>query len=248
MMEALVLSIGTTHPRNIAGIGLDLRLAADLDVNIATVVTAVSAQDERGLHAIETLSPEIVRSQRESLRRIKVGAVRVGALTSPRNVRIVAEYVRALGVPAVVDPVIAATHGGTFADDETVDAIRSALASLPNVILTPNLAEACRLLGLNAVEREKMGDAARALREFGARAVLLKGGHLEGDPLDILADERGMTSFCEPRIAGTMRGTGCALAFAIAAALARGYELREAVPRARAFVRARIAACVAASA
>jgi hydroxymethylpyrimidine/phosphomethylpyrimidine kinase len=240
MSAPAVLSIGTTHPWNTAGVGLDLLLARELGVRVFTVVTAVSAQDEGGIHALETIDAATIRAQLAAISMTELRAVRAGALTSAENVHLIADYVRRAALPAVVDPVAAATRGGSFADDATMNAIRTQLATLPNVILTPNLAEAARLLGTAPAARESLADTARTLQRLGARAVLLKGGHLSGDPADALATAGGIEIFRESRLPGEMRGTGCTLAIAIASRLAHGADLRDAVVAARAFVRERI--------
>ncbi len=236
-----VLSIGTTHPWNVAGVGLDLRVGTELGVRVLTVVMAVSAQDARGLHALETLPLPIVRAQYDALPLAEVHAVRIGALSSPEHVREVAAMLRELcDVPAVVDPVLRATRGGTFADAATVDAIRHELAGLPNVILTPNVPEAEALLGGRIVERGAAGDAAGTLQRLGSRAVLVTGGHLEGDPVDALATRDGVELFSGARLPHDMRGSGCVLAMALAVELGGGSDLRAGVQHARAFVRAKI--------
>ncbi|HEY5340580.1 MAG TPA: bifunctional hydroxymethylpyrimidine kinase/phosphomethylpyrimidine kinase, partial [Candidatus Aquilonibacter sp.] len=141
------------------------------------------------------------------------------------------------------DPVIAATRSGRLADDATVEALSSSLLALPHAVITPNVAEASLLLGRH-VDRAGMIEAAEALRTRGARAVLLKGGHLDGSPLDILSTADGVERFEGERIAGDMRGTGCVLAMALACALARGDALRDAAMFARGFVREKIAHAV----
>jgi hydroxymethylpyrimidine/phosphomethylpyrimidine kinase len=134
-----------------------------------------------------------------------------------------------------------ATRGGSFADAATVAALRDEVAALPNVILTPNLAEASALLECGAIDRAAIGRAASELQRLGSRAVLLKGGHLDDDPVDALATRDGVELFGDSRIAGDLRGTGCILAMALACAVARGEPLSDAVRAARAFVRGKIA-------
>lgn len=239
-VSGVVASIGTTHPWNVAGLGLDLLVAREFDVRPLTVVAAVSAQDERGLHALEAVSPNMLDAQLAALPMTEVNAFRVGALCGASVVERVAEFLAAhANVPAVVDPVLGATLGGAFLDDAAFAALRDRLATLPSVILTPNLDESSRLLGA-PITRASQADAAQALRARGARAVLLKGGHLEGDPVDVLVDESGIQTYCDARLSADMRGTGCALAMAIACELASGNTLREAVTTARAFVRTAI--------
>jgi hydroxymethylpyrimidine/phosphomethylpyrimidine kinase len=236
-----VLSIGTTHPWNVAGTGLDLRVGAELGVRVLTVLTAVSAQDAGGVHMLTTLTANDVRSQLDAIPLDEIAAVRVGALTSPENVQAVAAALkRVYDVPVVVDPVISTTRGGQLAGDATIAALRSTIVPLPNVVLTPNIDEASRLLGGRAIDRDGVAEAARELQKLGARAVLLKGGHLGGDPVDTLATAEQIELFSAPRILADMRGTGCVLAMALACELADGHDLRSAVQHARIFVRKKI--------
>ena len=237
----LVLSIGTTHPWNIAGLGLDLRVGAELGVTVATVVAGVSAQDEGGVRAIHAIPAETIRAQFNAVPSHAIAAIRVGALPSVEAVVQVAELLEGVSrVPAIVDPVIAASSGGVLAGGAAVDAIRTRLATLPNVILTPNLAEAAELLGLADLPIDSVPDAAIALRRRGAKAVLLKGGHLQGEPIDTLASEEGIASFAGHRLPNDMSGTGCVLAMALACNLAFGKSLIEGVENARHFVRRKI--------
>jgi hydroxymethylpyrimidine/phosphomethylpyrimidine kinase len=235
---SVVLSIGTVHPWNIAGSGLDLRIGEQLGSRVLTVVAAVSAQDASGVHALHAVPAAIVEAQLAAIPWSDVDAIRVGALGSREAVNLVAGACSRAAVPAVVDPVISASRGGTLSDEATVEAMRAFLA-MPNAIVTPNLDEAQVFLGA-PVDREQIAGAAQRLRA-GCRAVLLKGGHLTGDPVDALATGDRVTLFTEPRVAGTMRGTGCVLAMALACALARGDDLHDAVRFARFFVRGQIA-------
>ncbi|HTU82638.1 MAG TPA: bifunctional hydroxymethylpyrimidine kinase/phosphomethylpyrimidine kinase [Candidatus Acidoferrales bacterium] len=241
-MKPIVVSVGTTHPWNVAGVGRDLVVGCDLDVRVFTAVAAVSAQDGSGVRALDAVPPSGFREQLATLPWETAGALRVGALPALEHVRAVAAVVRARpDLPAVVDPVFRATRGGALTDDAARYAVRDELATLPSVVLTPNLDEAAAMLGIEPIEREAIGDAALALQRLGAGAVLLKGGHLDGDPVDALATGGGVEIFSEPRIAGEMRGIGCTLAMALACELAAGRALPHAVRAARAYVRAQIA-------
>ena len=124
MGEVAVLSIGTTHPWNIAGVGLDLRVGAQLGVRVFTVLAAISAQDAHGVRALEPLSPATVQAQLEAVPWELVTAVRVGALGSPAAVHAVAMALAARDLPVVVDPVVFATGGGALAGEGTLQAIR----------------------------------------------------------------------------------------------------------------------------
>lgn len=241
MSAVLVASIGTTHPWNIAGVGLDARIGSEYGVRVVTAVAAVSAQDAHGMSALHAIPGTTLRAQLRALPWEHIDAIRVGALASQECVREVAAALRAVeNTPAVVDPVMRASLGGTFASDDVVDEIRRSLATLPSVILTPNLIEAARLLDRTEIAREALGAAARDLRAFGTRAVLVKGGHLAGEPADALAYDHGTEIFRESRLAGDMRGSGCTLAMSLACELARGKPLVDAVAAARAFVRSKI--------
>jgi hydroxymethylpyrimidine/phosphomethylpyrimidine kinase len=234
-----VLSVGTTHPWNIAGVGLDIRIGTELGIGVFTVVCAVSAQDARGVHALEILAPPTIEAQLQAIPWEGVRAVRVGALGAPEVVSLLASALARRNVPVVVDPVSAASDGGAIVGEGTLRLIGETLATMPQTILTPNLAEASALLG-RQIGRDDLATAAVELRKRGARAVLLKGGHLTGEPTDVLADGDGVEVFAAERVAADMRGTGCTLAMALACALARGDELRDAVRFARGFVREKL--------
>lgn len=242
MSEAVVASIGTTHPWNIAGLGLDQQVAAGYGVRVLTVVTGVTAQDATGLHAAYALPGAIVRAQFEALPMDEVDVFRVGALIGKPNVELVASFLgKYPKTVAVVDPVFGATLGGAFLDPAAFAAFRDRIATLASVVLTPNLDEAERLLGRTGLERDDLGDAAMELRARGLRAVLVKGGHLDGDPVDALATAHGVDLYRDERVSGAMRGGGCVLAMALACELARGLPLLDAVQSARTYVRTRIA-------
>jgi hydroxymethylpyrimidine/phosphomethylpyrimidine kinase len=238
----IVLSIGTTHPWNVAGVGRDLVVGSAWNARVFTVIAAVSAQNAGGLTALAPIPVSVVRSQLSALPWDAAGAVRVGALVTVDNVRAVSAALRARpALLAVVDPVFSASRGGELADPATRYAIRDELATLPNVILTPNLDEAAALLGSHPIHREAIGDAAISLQLRGARAVLVKGGHVDGDPVDALATSNGVELFTASRIAGAMHGTGCTLAMALACELANGTPLIDAVAAAREYVRTQLA-------
>lgn len=240
-MTAIVLSIGTTHPWNVAGVGRDIIVGADLGVRVFTVTAAVSAQGARGVIELHAVPPDVLRAQLDVLPWEAASAVRVGALPTVASVRAVVRALRERTQPTVVDPVFAASRGGALSDDTARYALRDELAVLPNVVLTPNLAEAELLLGSGPIDRDSIGVAATALAARGGLAVLVKGGHLGGDPVDALATADGLELFSEPRIAGEMHGTGCTLAMALACELAGGTPLAHAVRAARAYTRAQIA-------
>lgn len=241
-MTAIVLSIGTSHPWNVAGIGRDIVVGADLGVRVFSAIAAVSAQNGSGVTALHPVPAQALAAQIAVLPWEAAGAVRIGALPTLAAVRVVTERLRSHpSIPAVVDPVFEASHGGALVDSPARYGVRDELATMANAVLTPNLQEAAFLLGTPSIEREGIAQAATMLRERGASAVLLKGGHLEGEPADALATSDGLEIFSEPRIGGSMHGTGCTLAMALACELANGRPIAHAVRAARAYVRAQLA-------
>jgi hydroxymethylpyrimidine kinase/phosphomethylpyrimidine kinase len=242
-MSNLVASIGTTHPWNIAGVGLDARVCAEYGVDHAMAVVAVSAQDEHGLHELHVVPAEAVGAQLQSLPD-EVAAYRIGALVSSKTVHVVARFLRERSdrVPVVVDPVMTVSLGGALQSDPELPAtLREELLTLP-VILTPNVPETERLLETRVARVEDLRAAAKAFVERGARAAYVKGGHLLGDPIDVLVSGSTEQTFSGARLDGSMRGSGCTLAASLAAELALGHDLPGAAAAARAYVRTKIAA------
>jgi hydroxymethylpyrimidine/phosphomethylpyrimidine kinase len=236
--------VGTTHPLGFAGLTLSLALAPRLGVRAAAIVTAVSAQGLTPGAAIPRAAVDdaLIAAQFQAVDEIAPAAFHVGALVEPGAVRAVARGLAGQRVPIVLDPVIAASDGRRLADDATVAAVCAEL--MAGAFVTPNLDEAELLLGIPVRDEAAMRAAGVALRErFGARAVLVKGGHLAGENalLDVLVSDAGIRTFAGARRPGSMRGTGDALATALAAQLAHGVALEVAVERARATVAGLIA-------
>ena len=169
----IVLSIGTSHPWNVAGVGRDLIVATRLNRRVFTAIAAVSAQDARGVRALHAVPADAFRAQLSTLPWDAAGAVRVGALATVENVRAVAAALRARpSLDAVVDPVFAASRGGPLADPAARTALAEELARLPNVILTPNLDEAAavarRASDRSRRDRRRRGRASSARCAGGA--------------------------------------------------------------------------------
>jgi hydroxymethylpyrimidine/phosphomethylpyrimidine kinase len=205
-------------------------------------IAAVSAQDAQGLHALHVVPPDALRAQLQCLPD-EVAAFRIGALVSSQSVRIVAAYLceRAHRVPVVIDPVLSVTLGGEMrASDDLVETLRDELLVLP-LIVTPNLDEAAAFFGQDVRDLPAMRAAAQAFVARGVRAALIKGGHLDGHPADVLATGDGVQTYTGGRLNGAMRGSGCTLAAALACELALGRDVRSATASARAYVRAKIA-------
>ncbi len=229
-----------------AGIQADLKTFSARGCFGMTAITAVTAQNPVGVRAIHAIPPAMLRAQIDAVvEDIGVDAVKIGMLHGPEIVAVVADAARRHRLPNVVlDPVMVATSGDRLMTEETVDALVRELFPLAQVI-TPNLDEAALLLGYPICGSQALEAAARALLTLGARAVLLKGGHLKGDVVaDVLIDSGGAVTRLEsPRIATpNSHGTGCTLSSAIAAQLAMGFSLPMAVDRARAYILEAIAA------
>lgn len=238
---ARVLSIAGSDSGGGAGIQADLKTFAALGCFGMTAITAITAQNTCGVRAIHGVPPEMLRDQMDAvLDDIGVDAVKIGMLHSPDIVRTVAQAIDRHQMQRVVfDPVMVATSGAKLIDDLAIAVLVAEM--FPRVaLITPNLDEAALLVGRPLSSPQDMALAAAELIGRGARAVLLKGGHLAGDTvMDLLLEVSGEALWMQaPRIeSGNTHGTGCTLSSAIAAHLALGATLPDAVQQARAFVR-----------
>jgi hydroxymethylpyrimidine/phosphomethylpyrimidine kinase len=204
-------------------------------------ITALTAQNTMGVHGVVPVDPAFIAQQIEVvLADIGADALKTGMLHSAEVIdTVVASFARhALEVPLVVDPVMVAKGGHRLLLTEAETALRDRLLPMA-ALLTPNLPEAEVLVGFPVRVEADMKRAADKLLSFGAKAVLMKGGHLEGDRVvDLLVQRGGVDRFEDARIQSrSTHGTGCTLASAIAAGLAQKMSLRDAVARARAYVR-----------
>ncbi|MFT3815388.1 MAG: bifunctional hydroxymethylpyrimidine kinase/phosphomethylpyrimidine kinase [Acidovorax sp.] len=240
---ARVLSIAGSDSGGGAGIQADLKTFSALGCYGMTAITAITAQNTQGVRGIHGIPPEMLRAQIDAVvEDIGVDAVKIGMLAMPEVVRVVADAIRTHALPHVVlDPVMVATSGDRLIVPDTVAALVGELFPLAEVI-TPNLDEAALLLGHAIEGAEALDAAAQALLGLGARAAVLKGGHLPGDwVVDVLALRNGTGATLQrlesERIAThNGHGTGCTLSSAIAAHLALGHALPEAVRKARAYI------------
>ena len=242
---ASVLTIAGSDSGGGAGIQADLKTFAALGCYGTSAITALTAQNTVGVQGIHAVPAEFLKAQIQSvLDDIGVDAVKIGMLHAPGIVEVVAWAIDHYKLTNVVlDPVMVATSGDRLIASETVQVLVHEL--FPRVsVITPNLDEAALLLGRDIPNAEALDIAAQDLLAMGARAVLLKGGHLAGDEVvDLLADASGpLQRLASRRIASrNVHGTGCTLSSAIAAHLALGYGLGEAVSLARAFILGAIA-------
>jgi hydroxymethylpyrimidine/phosphomethylpyrimidine kinase len=241
-----VLSIAGSDSGGGAGIQADLKTFAALGCYGMTAITALTAQNTCGVRSIHGVPPQMLRDQIDAvIEDIGAHAVKIGMLHAPEIVRTVAEAIDRHALPNVVfDPVMVATSGAVLIEQAATDALVRELFPR-SALITPNLDEAGLLVGRPLRSTDDMAWAARQLREQGARAVLVKGGHLPGDAvIDLLLTADGEMHWMEgERIPSpNTHGTGCTLSSAIAAHLALGASLTEAVEGGRAFVRAALAA------
>ena len=239
-MQGRVLIIAGSDSGGGAGIQADIKAVTALDAFAATAITALTAQNTEGVHDVVGVDIAFVQQQmRVVLDDIGADCLKTGMLHSAEVIDAVCAVVRshADGVPLVVDPVMVAKGGASLLDGGAVGTLRDALLPLASLI-TPNIPEAETLLGASISSLDDMRDAARTLHAMGPAAVLIKGGHMTGNRLtDVLFDGTAFHSFETDRIDTVhTHGTGCTLASAIAAGIAQGLALPQAVGRAQAYV------------
>jgi hydroxymethylpyrimidine kinase/phosphomethylpyrimidine kinase len=240
----VALTIAGFDPSGGAGVIADLKTFTAFGCFATAAVTSLTFQNTAGVYGAATQSAETVRRQAlPVVEDFRVGGMKTGMLPTREIISEVARLLRETGLgetEPVIDPVVRSTSGYDLIDDDALDALKGELLPLARVV-TPNVPEAERLTGMKIGGEEDMGRAARLIRQMGARAVLVKGGHLTGDALDLLDDGGEVRLFRAPRLhTGSTHGTGCTLAAAIAACLARGLALAEAVEAAKRFVTAAI--------
>jgi hydroxymethylpyrimidine/phosphomethylpyrimidine kinase len=217
-----VLSIAGVDPSGGAGVLADIKAMSAMGAYGMGVVTALTAQNTRGVTGIELVSPEFVTRQIDAVfADIRVDAVKIGMVATADIAHAIADALKRHNARHVVlDPVMIAKSGDRLLAEDAVAAIRDELIPLAEIV-TPNLPEAAALLGEpEPADIAAMRTMSRDLLQFGSAAVLLKGGHLAGDATDVLADANGPREFTAPRIATkNTHGTGCTLSSAIAALL-----------------------------
>lgn len=236
-----VLIISALDPSGGAGLLMDLRAVSGAGAEGLAAVSALTVQGPRGVRAVHPVSDEILIAQIETLaQELTIGAVKIGALGSAANVKAVSAFLHSYPqVPVVLDPVIKPTHGVDLMPREALVELRRSLFELSTVI-TPNRHEAEELSGIEVKDAKSMRKAALTIMEMmgdGDHWVLVKGGHLPGNHakgvMDTLVGPGRDRSYRGKRRPGSFRGTGCALASAIAAGLAKGLDVPESVAKAR---------------
>lgn len=234
-MTPVALTIAGSDPSGGAGIQADLKTFHRLEAYGESVITLITVQNTVSLDRVEVLDPELVRQQLDAvLRDIPPGAAKTGALGNATIVRTIAAA--AFPCPLVVDPVLFSSKGTPLLDAEGRQALIDHL--LPRAfLLMPNLSEASDLAGFSVTDIPAMRRAAEALTQLGPKSVLVKGGHLLGEAVDILYSNGKFHEFAASRIVTTQtHGTGCTYSAAITAELAKGTPLPDAVARAKTFI------------
>jgi hydroxymethylpyrimidine/phosphomethylpyrimidine kinase len=239
-----VLTIAGSDSGGGAGIQADLKTFSALGCFGMSAITAITAQNTLGVTAVQDISLDVIEKQIDAVMLdIGVDAVKTGMLSSPDIVRLIEKCINKYQIKnLIVDPVLMATSGASLGGNETAAAIKELL--FPHaLIITPNLIEASILLGRQVTHHEQMYESTQELLKMGAKAVLLKGGHLEGEDklLDLLSIRQGSSvthhEFWHPKIKTIhTHGTGCTLASAIACGIAQGKTLHDAVKESIQFV------------
>ena len=238
MKPVRVLTIAGSDSGGGAGIQADLKTITVLGGFGMSVVTALTAQNTLGVHGIHEVPPEFVAAQFDAVATdIGVDAAKTGMLTSPEIIRVVAGKIRQYGIEKlVVDPVMVAKGEMALIREEAKRTLITELIPLA-FVLTPNISEAEVLSGIRIATISDMREAARIIRDLGAGYVVVKGGHLRGDPVDLLYDGREFREFVSPRIAtADTHGTGCTYSAAIATGLAFGRDVTGAVAEAKRYI------------
>lgn len=262
-MKPVVVTIAGFDPSGGAGIIADIRTIESFGCTAVAAITSITFQNADKYFGARDEPAESVRPQVEAIADgTEIAAVKIGMLPTVRVVSEVAQLIRELKLPApVVDPVMESTNGGKLMADDAFEMFVVELLPLARVV-TPNIPEAEKLAGMNIRDEEDMRQAAARIRELGARAVLVKGGHLDAQPprllqsrkkaagetpayrreaIDLIDDDGRVTAYRSEWInAPNVRGTGCMLSSAIAACLAKRMNLEESVRQARRVVNAKL--------
>lgn len=244
-MAAIALTIAGSDSGGGAGIQADLKAMSALGVFGASVITAVTAQNTQAVTAVHGVPLDVIAAQIDAvLSDLDVTAIKIGMLATPEIIHTVAQGLEAFKGPVVLDPVMIAKSGDALLAQEAVRTLREVMVPIATV-LTPNLPEAACLLDAKPAQSpDEMAAQGKALCALGAGAVLMKGGHGSGDVChDLLVDPSGVVAaFQAPRQnTRNTHGTGCTLSSSIAAGLARGLPLRDAIAQAHNYLQGAIA-------
>jgi hydroxymethylpyrimidine/phosphomethylpyrimidine kinase len=236
-MPAVALTIAGSDPSGGAGIQADLKTFHQFGVYGQAVVTLLTVQNTQSVYQVHMLAPALVADQIQAVvSDMPPGAVKTGALGSAEIAEAVAHWARSSAVPLIVDPVMLSKHGVALLSTGAQYVVKHHLLPLAAVV-APNIPEAELLTGRPIRTEDEMIAAARDMLDLGCKAVIVKGGHREGEPLDIFHDEAGVLRLPGRRVQTRhTHGTGCTFSAAITAAMALGANAREAARRAKGFV------------
>lgn len=233
----IALTIAASDSSCGAGIQVDLAVFREVGVYGVCAITNVTAQNSMGVHKVDKVPPKIIAAQIDAVTRdFAVAACKVGMLYSPRTVGIVSQRIARREIANVVlDPVMCAKNGEVLLTEPAIKRLKRWM--IPKVTLvTPNAHEAQALTGVEVRDRAAAREAAKVLVGMGAKCALVKGGHIEGEPIDVFYDGSDFTEFAGKRLDKNMHGTGCVLSAAITARLALGDEMRLAILFAKDYV------------
>lgn len=236
-MIKAAITIAASDSSSGAGIQVDLAVFREIGVYGLSAVTNITAQNSFGVHKINKVPLTIISAQIDaSMRDFDVCACKIGMLYSHQIVELVADRIKRREIPNVVlDPVMSAKRGEILLTEPAIKRMKRKLIPLVTVI-TPNTGEAEKLTGICIKDMESTREAAKVLVDMGAKCALIKGGHAQGEPIDVLFDGTDFYEFCGKRQDKNMHGTGCVMSSAIAARLAMGDEVPAAVEHAKDFI------------
>lgn len=244
-MTAVALTIAGSDSGGGAGIQADLKTFSALGIVGTSAITALTAQNTQGVRAIDDVSPEMIAAQIDAIcEDMEVGGVKIGMASRAETINVIADLLQKHGLLPVLDPVMVATSGDCLLRSDAIETLRERLVPVA-AIVTPNLPEAALLTDMPVAQSEQdMLKQAEAIVRAGAGAVLVKGGHGDGpDSTDILFDGNHVDRLPAPRVRTTnTHGTGCTLSAAIAAGLAQGLPLRDAVAQAKDYLHSALVA------
>ncbi len=238
MTQPRLLVISALDPSAGAGMLMDLKAGCAAGAQVVAAITAITVQGPKGIRAVHPVDSDLLAAQLETLAdELPLGAVKIGALASEDNVNEVARFLRKVPqLPVLLDPVIKPSRGVQLLPSGAITALTRKLLPVATVV-TPNRHEAVELTGIEVSDEKSMVAAGRALvrlmRGGDDGWALIKGGHLDGPPVDVLVGRDIIRRYRGKRRPGEFRGTGCALASAVAAKMSLGMEVPEAVARAR---------------
>ena len=233
-----VLTIAGSDSCGGAGIQADLKTFSANGVYGMSVITAVTAQNTQGVYAVQDITVELIQKQIEAIfEDIVVDSVKVGMVSKEDTIHVIADSLRRYDVQnVVIDPVMVSKSGYHLLQPEAKEALIKFLLPLATVV-TPNILEAEIITGMEIRNLEAMEKAGVQIFEMGPKNVLVKGGHLEGDAIDVIYDGTDFTYIKSPRIMTKhTHGTGCTLSSAIAANLAKGFTVKEAIKKSKEYI------------